>query len=148
MENTTVTSNSMSFHYCLKCIRESVDSLCRDGTDTPIMRVHTKARERSCSKPFWTLSYPIPTLFYRTIPPKWLKRIARLTARTRLNLRFVRLSSSLRGFVKRPMSEVAEVLTVIFAPITFIRVCAVPFINKSTVSFQILVNEPRSLSHT
>ena len=24
-------------------IRESVDSLCRDGTDTPIVRVHTKA---------------------------------------------------------------------------------------------------------
>ena len=23
-------------------IRESVDSLCRDGTDTPIVRVHTK----------------------------------------------------------------------------------------------------------
>ena len=24
-------------------IRESVDSLCRDGSDTPIVRVHTKA---------------------------------------------------------------------------------------------------------
>ena len=24
-------------------IRESVDSLCRDGADTPIVRVHTKA---------------------------------------------------------------------------------------------------------
>ena len=35
--------------------------------------------------PFWALSYPIPTFSYRTIPPKWLKRIARLTARKRLN---------------------------------------------------------------
>jgi len=25
-----------------KVIRESVDSLCRDGADTPIVRVHTK----------------------------------------------------------------------------------------------------------
>ena len=25
-----------------RIIRESVDSLCRDGTDTPIVRVHTK----------------------------------------------------------------------------------------------------------
>ena len=25
------------------CISESVDSLCRDGADTPIVRVHTKA---------------------------------------------------------------------------------------------------------
>ena len=137
-------------------IRESVDSLCRDGTNTPIVRVHTKAfqtHERSHSKPFWALSYPILTFFYQTIPPKWLKRIARLTARKRLNLRFVHLSSSsssssLRDFVKRPTSQVAEVLTVIFTPITFIRVCAVPFTNKSTVSFQILVNEPQSLSHT
>ena len=48
----------------------------------------------------------------------------------------------LRDFVKRPMSEVAEVLTVVFPPITFIRVCAASFTNKSMVSFQILVNEP------
>ena len=43
-------------------IRESVDSLCRDGAGPPIVCVHWKAvltRERSCSKPFWTprLSY-------------------------------------------------------------------------------------------
>jgi len=130
-------------------IGESVDSLRRDGTDTPIVRVHTKAfktRERSRSKPFWALSYPIPTFFYPTIPAKWLKRIARLTARKRLNPRFVHLSSFssslIRDFVERPTSEVAEVLTVIFTPITFIPVCAVPFTNKFTVSFQILVNQP------
>ena len=52
----------------------------------------------------------------------------------------------LRDFVKRPTSEVAEVLTVVFAPITFIRVCAVPFTNKSMVSWQTLVNKPQSLS--
>ena len=40
----------------------------------------------------------------------------------------------------------AEVLTVVFAPITFIRVCAVPFTNKSMVSWQTLVNKPQSLS--
>ena len=44
------------------------------------------------------------------------------------------------------MSEVAEVLTVIFPPITFIRVCAVPFTDKSMVSFQILVNKPQSVA--
>ena len=44
------------------------------------------------------------------------------------------------------MSEMAEVLTVVFAPITFIRVCAVPFTNKSMVSWQTLVNKPQSLS--
>ena len=44
-------------------IRESIDSLCRDGADTPIVRVHTKALEtlkRSRSKPFRAPSYPIP----------------------------------------------------------------------------------------
>ena len=57
-------------------------------------------------------------------------------------------SSPLRDFVKRPMSKLAKVLTVVFAPITFIRVCAVPFTNETTVSFHILVNEPQSLSQT
>ena len=36
-------------------IRESVDSLCRDGSGSPIVCVRWKAvltRERSCSKPF------------------------------------------------------------------------------------------------
>ncbi len=42
--------------------------------------------KRSYSKPFWAFS---PMFFYRTIPPKWLKCIARLTARKRLNFRFV-----------------------------------------------------------
>jgi len=54
-------------------IRESVDSLCRDGADTPIVRVLTKALEtleRSCSKPFRAPSYPIPAIVYPTIPPK------------------------------------------------------------------------------
>ena len=31
-----------AFHSEFILIRESVDSLCRDGTDTPIVRVHTK----------------------------------------------------------------------------------------------------------
>ena len=60
------TSNSLP-------IRESVDSLCRDGADTPIVRVHRKAfltRERSRSKPFWAPSYSIPVVRYPTIPPK------------------------------------------------------------------------------
>ena len=55
------------------CIRESVDSLCRDGADTPIVRVHRKAfltRERSRSKPFWAPSYSIPVVRYPTIPPR------------------------------------------------------------------------------
>ena len=56
-----------------RIIRESVDSLCRDGADTPIVRVHRKAfltRERSRSKPFWAPSYSIPVVRYPTIPPK------------------------------------------------------------------------------
>jgi len=43
-------------------MRESVDSLCRDGTDTPIVRVHRKAfltHERLRSKPFWAPGLPI-----------------------------------------------------------------------------------------
>ena len=61
---------------CLVCtchIRESVDSLCRDGSGPPIVCVHWKAvltRERSCSKPFWTPSYPIRMFLYSMIPPK------------------------------------------------------------------------------
>ena len=54
-------------------IRESVDSLCRDGSGPPIVCVHWKAvltRERSRSKPFWTPSYPIRTFLYSMIPPK------------------------------------------------------------------------------
>ena len=54
-------------------IRETVDSLCRDGADTPIARVHRKAfltRERSRSKPFWAPSYSIPAFLYPKIPPK------------------------------------------------------------------------------
>ena len=65
--------------YSLRCgllstdIRESVDSLCRDGADTPIVRVHRKAFltcERSRSKPFWAPSYSIPVVLYPTIPLK------------------------------------------------------------------------------
>ena len=54
-------------------IKESVDSLCRDGAGPPIVCVHWKAVltcERSCSKPFWTPSYPIPTFLHPVIPPK------------------------------------------------------------------------------
>ena len=48
-------------------IRESVDSLCRDGADTPIVCVHRKAfltRERSRSKPFWAPSQWFSTQQY------------------------------------------------------------------------------------
>ena len=54
-------------------IRESVDSLCRDGADTPIVRVHRKAfltRERSRSKPVWAPSYSSPAFLYPTIPAR------------------------------------------------------------------------------
>ena len=52
---------------------ESVDSLCRDGTGPPIVCIHWKAvltRERACSKPFWTPSYPILTFLHPMIPPR------------------------------------------------------------------------------
>ena len=39
----TKAKNIMSIAYVHTYIRELVDSLCRDGADTPIMRVHTKA---------------------------------------------------------------------------------------------------------
>ena len=54
-------------------IRESVDSLCRDGADTPIVRVHWKAfltRECSRFKPFSAREWPIRPLLYPTIPHK------------------------------------------------------------------------------
>ena len=54
-------------------IRESVDSLCRDGVDPPIVRVHRKTfltRERSRSKPFCAPSYSIPAFLYPKIPLK------------------------------------------------------------------------------
>ena len=54
-------------------IRESVDSQCRDGADTPIVRVHWKAfltREYSRSKPFSSREWPIQPLLYPTIPHK------------------------------------------------------------------------------
>ena len=61
----------LQYHYI--CIRELVDSLGRDGADTPIVRVHTNALEtleRSRSKPFRAPSYPIPAFVYPTMPPK------------------------------------------------------------------------------
>ena len=57
----------------LICIRELVDSLCRDGADTPIVRVQRKTfltRKRSHPKPFWAPGYSIPAFLYPTIPPK------------------------------------------------------------------------------
>ena len=54
-------------------LSESVDSLCRDGADPPIVRVHRKAfltRECSRSKPFCAPSYSIPAFLYPKIPPK------------------------------------------------------------------------------
>ena len=54
-------------------IRESVDSLCRDGSDTPIVRVHWKTfltREYSRFKPFSAREWPIQPILYPTIPHK------------------------------------------------------------------------------
>ena len=54
-------------------IRESVDSLCRDGADTPIVRVHWKAfltREYSRFKPFSAREWPIQPPLHPTIPHK------------------------------------------------------------------------------
>ena len=69
--------NSFTCTYLLHvdstCIRESVDSLCRDGADTPIVRVHWKAfltREYSRFKPFSAREWPIQPLLYPTIPHK------------------------------------------------------------------------------
>jgi len=49
-------------------IRESVDPLCRDGADPPIVRVHRKAfltHERSHSKPLCAPSYSIPAFLFK-----------------------------------------------------------------------------------
>ena len=72
-----------TFNYILlkitcSVIRESVDSLCRDGTDTPIVRVHRKAfltRESSRSKPFWAPSYSIPALLLYYCTKKEYKKV-------------------------------------------------------------------------
>ena len=52
-------------------IRESVDSLCRDGANMPIVHVHWKTYstcQGSHSKFFWAPSYPIPIFPYPTTP--------------------------------------------------------------------------------
>ena len=70
---TTVDVGCLISHQAAMNVRESVNSLCRDGAGPPIVCVHWKAvltRERSCSKPFWTRSYPIPTFLYPMIPPR------------------------------------------------------------------------------
>ena len=76
-------------------------------------------------------------LFLPKIPPKWLKRIARLTARRRLNLRFVDLSFlfTLRDFFKWPTSKLAKVITVAFARISqsYVR-CAFYYQNICIVA--------------
>ena len=91
--------------------------------------------------------------FYRTIPPKWLKCIARLTARKHLNLRFVHLSSSsslssLRDFFKWSTSIRAKAITVVFARISFNLVCVVPFTTRMFVPLQFdLVEAAWSFQH-
>ena len=70
---TILHGGSLDLSSSSVAIRESVDSLCRDGAGPPIVCVHWKSvltRERSCSKPFWTPSYPIPTFLYPMIPPR------------------------------------------------------------------------------
>ena len=55
------------------CMREMVDSLCRDGADMPIVCTHRKTFS-TCkhlhSKPFWAPSCPIPPFLYPTITPQ------------------------------------------------------------------------------
>ena len=102
-------------------IRESVDSLCRDGSHPRIVCVHWKAfltRERLCSKRFWAPSYTIPTFLYPTVPPKYLKSIPSLTAGKRRNSGFVFLSySSYEILFKRLFSKLGEVITVVLSQI-------------------------------
>ena len=66
-------TNTWTALICPCNIRESVDSLCRDGADTPIVRVHWKAfltREYSRFKPFSAREWPIQPLLYPMIPHK------------------------------------------------------------------------------
>ena len=113
----------LSTVYCILYIRESVDSLCRDGSDPRIVCVHWKTfltRERLRSKRFWAPSYTIPTFLYPTVPPKYLKSIPSLTAGKRRNCGFVFLSyssSSYEIFFKRLFSKLGEVITVVLSQI-------------------------------
>lgn len=69
---------TMSYMYYL--IKESVDSLCKDGTGTSIVRVQRKAvraGECLCSEHLAMLS----KIFCPSVPPKLPKPISRLTAR-------------------------------------------------------------------
>ena len=109
-------------HNVLCVIGESVDSLCRDGSDPRIVCVHWKTfltRERLRSKRFWAPSYTIPTFLYPTVPPKYLKSIPSLTAGKRRNFGFVFLSysSSYEIFFKRLFSKLDEVITVVLSQI-------------------------------
>ena len=62
---------------------------------------------------------------YPTISPKYLKHMSRLTDRKRSNRRFVHHFF----FLERPTSELAEVIIVVFARVSFIPICEVPFTN-------------------
>ena len=110
-------------NHSIHCIRESVDSLCRDGSDPRIVCVHWKAfltRERLCSKRFWAPSYTIPAFLYLTVPPKYLKSIPSLTAGKRRNCGFLFLSyssSSYEIFFKRLFLKLGEVITVVLSQI-------------------------------
>ena len=74
--------NNMSILFTVLCsvifIRESVDSLCKGGTNPPMVYIHWKAlsHEHSCSKHFCTPSYPIPPFLYPMIPLMLLRLVS------------------------------------------------------------------------
>ena len=104
----------------------SVDSLFRDGTNTPIVCVHwrtvsTRERSRSKLSVLNTVAIISQRFVYPTIPPKWLKYISRLTDRQPSNRRFVQ--HLLLLVFKQPTSELAEVIVVVLAQVPFTSSC-------------------------
>ena len=59
MHVSLIIGTAVCRYLCYSCIRDLVDSLCRDGTDTPISPIQTKQLETPeccCSKSFRHIS--------------------------------------------------------------------------------------------
>ena len=136
------------------CIRESVDSLYRDGAGPHIVRVHWKPSElpNAC---VWSLPKHLAILF-QCFPTQRYPQVTKMHHYTymyqqKMSKPFICTSFCCFFFFfspKRPTSKVAGVITVIFAPIAFIRACVRPFANEWVVPVQIFVKGPNALLHT
>ena len=86
-----------------KFIRESVDSLCRDGTDTtrPFFHIEwLRTPKRDSYKPFYTHEHILRVILYPLRPSKCVKDAATLTYGNRPNRTFGNFCSSFSSSVE------------------------------------------------